>query len=61
MLINQSKFLTSRFRIVNPLIVRFKSYRVVVAGGGSGGISVASKLKHLAKGDLAIIEPNQVC
>ena len=39
---------------------RNKSYRVVVAGGGSGGISVAHKLNHLSKGQLAIVEPAEV-
>ncbi|VDM01346.1 unnamed protein product [Schistocephalus solidus] len=36
-------------------------HRVLIAGGGSGGIAVASKLKRLMPSfDVAIIEPSDV-
>ena len=38
-----------------------ESYRFVVAGGGAGGLAIASSLvrKH-GKGSVAVIEPSQV-
>lgn len=39
---------------------RFKTYQLIVVGGGSGGISVASKFKNLNNNELAIIEPSDV-
>jgi len=44
---------------IQTLFRRDKSYDVVIAGGGSGGISVAARLaKKLGKGKVAIIEPS---
>lgn len=48
----------------SPLFgVRYNStYEVVVAGGGSGGISVGCRLSNkLGAGNVAIIEPADVC
>lgn len=41
---------------------RTKTYHLVVIGGGSGGISVASKFKNLnvKDGQLAVIDPAEV-
>ena len=46
---------------IQTLLRRDKSYDVVIAGGGSGGISVAARLaKKLGKGKVAVIEPSSV-
>ena len=46
---------------IQTLFRRDKSYDVVIAGGGSGGISVAARLaKKLGKGKVAVIEPSSV-
>lgn len=35
-----------------------RKYRVLVVGGGAGGISIAARLsRHLAPGEIAIVEP----
>lgn len=39
---------------------RTKTYHLVVIGGGSGGISVASKFRSLNNSQLAVIEPADV-
>lgn len=36
-----------------------KSYRVVIVGGGSAGITVASRLKRNGISDIAIVEPSE--
>jgi sulfide:quinone oxidoreductase len=36
-----------------------RKYRVLIVGGGAGGISVAARLRrHLAPGEIAIVEPS---
>ena len=39
---------------------RTKTYHLVVVGGGSGGISVASKFKNMNPNELAVVEPADV-
>ncbi|MDX9730449.1 MAG: FAD/NAD(P)-binding oxidoreductase [Bdellovibrionales bacterium] len=35
------------------------AYKIVILGGGSGGVSLAARLKkHLASGEIAIVEPS---
>ena len=45
---------------LNTSSKRTKTYHLVVVGGGSGGISVASKFKNLNRSQLAVVEPADV-
>ena len=45
---------------LNTVGRRTKTYHLIVVGGGSGGISVASKFKNLNPSQLAVIEPADV-
>ena len=48
-------------RSLSTTAARNESYRFVVAGGGAGGLAIASSLarKH-GEGSVAVIEPSQV-
>lgn len=52
------------FRVVNNSLFFFliNSYKLVVVGGGAGGCSVAAKFSALLpQGNVAIVEPADVC